>query len=241
MKEFTLILTPGMQGNDKIVLDFVREKYGDVPCSFYRLSYAPPYQKDWKGIVDYENLCRYHPFSDVSQERIIIIDLQEWVPEGHIQEEFLRIFFMYLHDQRSSYFDIKYVFTAGGYEEEDVKELIILLSQYFQKKSIKTSRIFRDKKQLGQYLSENHKKISKELIVKIAGMLIEAKEKISGISQVDSLLAELENSIPDMQEKIDEKLLVQRAKQVRASGLYMLYTEEMERILGEYEKDDKER
>lgn len=41
MKEFNLVLTPGVEDNDKIVLEFIREKYGDeMPWSFYSLPYV---------------------------------------------------------------------------------------------------------------------------------------------------------------------------------------------------------
>ena len=44
MKEFNLVLTPGVEDNDKIVLEFIREKYGDeMPWSFYSLQYVPPH------------------------------------------------------------------------------------------------------------------------------------------------------------------------------------------------------
>lgn len=70
MKEFNLVLTPGMEENDKIVLEFISEKYGDeMPWAFYSLPYVPPFQKNWEGIINFEKVCRYHPFSDESQEK----------------------------------------------------------------------------------------------------------------------------------------------------------------------------
>lgn len=240
MKEFNLVLTPGVEDNDKIVLEFIREKYGDeMPWSFYSLPYVPPYQKNWEGIINYEEVCQYHPFSDEKQEKTVVIDLKEWISEDRIHEDFLEIFFMYLHDQHA-YFDLKYVFTVGGYNENDVKELITLLSKYFEKKEIKINRVFQNVEELEQYITKNHKCITKDLIAKMAGMIIEGKEKIGGISQLDSLLAGLENSISKTKERIDEKLLIQSAKEVRTTGFYMVYNEEMEKLLRGYERSSKE-
>lgn len=146
---------------------------------------------------------------------------------------------MYLHDQHS-YFNLRYVFTVGAYGEGDVRELIILLSKYFEKGCITVNRVFQNTEELEHYISTKHKRISKELIAKMAGMIIEAKEKVGGISQLDSLLAGLENSISRTSTWIDEQLLIQSAKEVRTTGFYMLYDEEMEKILRGYEKSSKE-
>lgn len=239
MKEFNLVLTPGVKDNDKIVLEFINEKYGEISWSFYSLPYVPPYQENWEGIINYEKVCRYHPFSDESREKTVVIDLKEWISEDRIHEDFLNIFFMYLHDQHS-YFNLRYVFTVGAYEEEDVRELIILLSKYFEKGCITVNRVFQNTEELEHYISTKHKRISKELIAKMAGMIIEGKEKVGGISQLDSLLAGLENSISRTSTWIDEQLLIQSAKEVRTTGFYMLYDEEMEKILRGYEKSSKE-
>lgn len=242
MKEFNLVLTPGMEENDKIVLEFISEKYGDeMPWAFYSLPYVPPFQKNWEGIINFEKVCRYHPFSDESQEKTVIIDLKEWISEDRIHEDFLKIFLMYLHDQYS-YFNLKYIFTVGGYDEDDVKDLIALLSKYFnfKKKDIKINRVFQNTEELEQYITKNHKRISKEVITKLAGMIIEGKEKIGGISQLDSLLAGFENSVSKTKERIDEKLLIQSAKEVRTTGFYMVYNEEMEKLLRGYERSSKE-
>lgn len=144
MKEFNLVLTPGVEDNDKIVLEFINEKYGEIPWSFYSLPYVPPYQENWEGIINYEKVCRYHPFSDESQKKTIIIDLKEWISKERIHEDFLNIFLMYLHDQHS-YLDLKYVITVGAYEEKDVRELIILLFKYFEKGCITTTEVFKNK------------------------------------------------------------------------------------------------
>mgnify|MGYP001032532389 FL=1 len=240
MKEFNLILTPGLENNDKIVVDFIREKYGEeMPWIFYSLPYVPPYQENWEGIINYERVCQYHPFLDESQEKTIVIDLKEWVSEDRIHEDFLNIFFMYLHDQHS-YFDLKYVFTVGAYKEKDVRELIMLLYQYFEKGCIKINRVFQDIGELEKYITKKHKHISKELVARMAGIIIEGKEKIGGISQLDSLLEGIENSVSGIRERIDEKLLIQRAEAVRTTGFYMLYEREMEKILGEHEKNSEE-
>ena len=239
MKEFNLILTPGVEDNDKIVLEFIREKYGDeMPWFFYFLPYVPPYKENWEGIINYEKVCRYHPFSDESQEKTVVINLKEWILGDRIHEDFLNIFFMYLHDQHS-YFNLKYVFTAGAYEEKDVRELIILLSKYFEKGCITTNQIFKNTKELEQYISKKHKRISKELVTKIADLVIEHKEKIGGVSQLDSLLAGLENSVSRTSTWIDEQLLIESATEVRTTGLYMLYNEEMEKILRGCERSNK--
>ena len=74
----------------------------------------------------------------------------------------------------------------------------------------------------------------------MAGMIIEGKEKIGGISQLDSLLAGFENSVSKTKERIDEKLLIQSAKEVRTTGFYMVYNEEMEKLLRGYERSSKE-
>lgn len=236
MKEFNLVLTPGVETNDKIILDYIHEKYGkEMSWSFYSLAYSPPYEENWEGIKNYEKICRYHPFTDESQEKAIIIDLKEWISESRIQEDFINIFLMYLHDQHS-YFDLKYVFTVGGYEEKAVRKLIILLSQYFEKGYVEIRRVLKNIEELEHYISRKHKRISVELAYKIASMVIESDIKISGISQLDSLISGLENSISNTQAIIDEKLLSINEKQVKTSGFYMLYEKEMEKMIREYEK-----
>lgn len=236
MKEFNLVLTPGFENNDKIILDYIHEKYGkEMSWSFYSLAYSLPYEENWEGIKNYEKICRYHPFTDESKEKAIIIDLKEWIPKSRLQEDFINIFLMYLHDQQS-YFDLRYVFTVGGYDEKEVRELIILLSQYFEKGCVEISRVFTSVEELEHYILRKHKRISTELADKIASMVIESDVKISGISQIDSLLSGLENSISNTQAIIDEKLLAINEKQVKTSGFYMLYEEEMKKMIREYGK-----
>ena len=117
-----------------------------------------------------------------------------------------------------------------------MRELIILLSQYFEKGCVEISRVFTSVEELEHYILRKHKRISTELADKIASMVIESDVKISGISQIDSLLSGLENSISNTQAIIDEKLLAINEKQVKTSGFYMLYEEEMKKMIREYGK-----
>lgn len=61
---------------------------------------------------------------------------------------------------------------------------------------------------------------------------MKVKKKLAGyLPQLDSLLAGFENSVSKTKERIDEKLLIQSAKEVRTTGFYMVYNEEMEKLL----------
>lgn len=130
------ILTTGAADNDTAALRYIQsqEVYREAKCVLYQLQYVPPYET-FKGIMDFQDIIKYHPFSDpIQKEAAAVIDLSEWI--GHEQEEYLEIFCKFLHDYDLEFYEYAYIFTVGTADRKTAEKLYTLLDRYLEEGEI---------------------------------------------------------------------------------------------------------
>lgn len=219
-RTFTFFLT-GVEDNDAAILKFLRNKkeYKDAKCVFYKLEYTVPY-KDYNGIRDFERVTRYRPFVDPTRKTAVAaIDLSDWI--GHEREEYLEIFFKFLHDYDWSFYNYKYVFTVAGADKMKMRDLYKLASQYLYDGKIEEDRTMVDEKEMSSYLSETYA-IDTSLADKLSHIFL--KNKLKGYGQLNTIM---EDFISKMQcnrgGKLTEKQVYESIYEMEDSKIAILF------------------
>lgn len=115
---------------DRGLIRLMKEKEGkDGTLRMFGCQYTAPYEP-FVEILNFQKVSAYRPFKDsLSKKKVIAIDLKEWI--GHENEEYLHIFFKFLHDAPLP-FAYEYIFTVGGAGYEEAKPLHALMKKYLE-------------------------------------------------------------------------------------------------------------
>ncbi len=149
MKERTntgdfILLISGISDNDRLVKHVVNS---NRPI-YYKSRYVLPYE-EFNELRKLLLLVR--SVDDVNAERIIAVDLGEWV--GHEQDEYLSVMLKYFHDQRDHW---RYVFTVGAHTYEEITRLYIKLKTYMNGE-IFEDNTFKSREGLETHLTKRNK------------------------------------------------------------------------------------
>lgn len=182
-KAFTFFLT-GREDNDTAAENYVRNHgYDGAKCVQYKLEYTPPYEK-FTGIADFERITQYRPFCDPIQKKAAaIIDLSEWI--GHEKDQYLEIFYKFLHDYDWSFYKYEYVFTAGKADRSQIKEVYTLAEQYLCEGGIEEDRTMTSEKEMTKYLSSRFP-VDRALAEKLSTIFISGQ--IKGYPQLNTVM-----------------------------------------------------
>ena len=154
-KNFIFYL-PGAKVSDADVRRFLKKEagYGDGESIFFKLGYTPPYQKFF-SIREFQCEMRYRPFEESNKKMAAaVIDLTEWI--GHEDEEYLEIFFQYLHDFDCTFHSYEFVFTVSDADREQTRELLLLAAEYLGQYRVEEDRTLNTEQALAELLQEEY-------------------------------------------------------------------------------------
>jgi len=103
---------------------------GDVACIFFKFDYVFPYEK-LDGLRRYILAVRDRTGLRNSFRGYIALDLSEW--SDHVDEDYFRIFIMYLADHSDG---IHYLLFFGAREASQREPIMKMLAQYMRVKVI---------------------------------------------------------------------------------------------------------
>lgn len=219
-RTFTFFLT-GVEDNDAAMLKYLQDKkgYKDAKCVLYKLEYIEPY-KDCNSIRDFERITRYRPFVDpIRKTAVAAIDLSEWI--GHEREEYLEIFFKFLHDYDWSFYKYEYVFTAAGADKSKVRGLYKLASEYLYGGEIEEDRTMVDEKEMSLYLSESYA-VDVSLADKLSHIFV--RNKLKGYSQLNTIMEDFISKMQcNREEKLTEKKVYESIYEMGDSKIAILF------------------
>lgn len=156
-KKFRILKT-GAKDSDNYVYSQIGENSEII---FFKLRYTAPYNP-FDGIKQLQLAMRFHPFqASTFEKKNISIDLSEW--HGHIGEEYLEIFFKYIHDLDDKVFEYNYIFTVADFKESEVKTLFMIMSGYFSKGESMNKDYYSD---WAEYAYEEERRFISDKIVK---------------------------------------------------------------------------
>lgn len=152
-KDFTILLT-GTEDSTALArayLEQTRENLETVIA--FKLPYTLPFNR-FTGIRQFQLLTKYRPFlSEPRTAAVVILDLSEWI--GHEEEEYLRIFFCYLHDHRG-FFKPEYILTLGRATKQEAQKIFCLASEYLRTGMMVEDRTLLDREKLSRYLKKKY-------------------------------------------------------------------------------------
>lgn len=235
-KKFTFLLT-GREDNDVAAQYFVHSHgYREEKCVFYKLRYAPPYE-NFRGIRDFERMTQYRPFTDPARKKAAVaIDLSEWIT--HEKEEYLEIFFKFLHDYNWSFYSFEYIFTVGAADREKAKELYKLASEYLCEGALVEDRTLSDEKKMTGYL-EGMYSVAHTVAEKLAHILV--SNEIKGYAQLKTVVDDFAKHILLYGEGglITEEQVCKAFDSLKNSKLGILYEKDLSAWKTEAEKERK--
>lgn len=220
--DFVFIVT-GVKDNESFAVAYAEDYgYKDRQCITYKLDYLAPYDKNFTGIKDFELVSCYHPFLDpIQKNRVAVIDLSEWV--GHEEENYLDLFFKFLHDYHWSFYEYRYIFSVGNFCEKEIENLFIKASLYLNNGFLKVDDSLTNKKSMSSYLKEKYK-VEKNLADELSEILV---HKINGYTQCYMIMEDLINKMSCKEKKLTQKTFYEKFDLVLESKLGIIFGKEL--------------
>ena len=151
---FTILLT-GVDDSETLARAYLERSGKQIATIIpFKLPYTLPYNR-FMGIQQFQLLNRYRPFLSEPNRTsaVVILDLSEWI--GHEDEEYLTIFFRYLHDHSAtSFYKPEYILTLGSTTAKSAKKMYCLASEYLRLGAMVQDRTLQDRELLGKYLEK---------------------------------------------------------------------------------------
>ena len=220
MKKSFIFMVTGVPDSVQSARAYIRSCRPDCTVFSYKLSYTPPYQS-FNGIRMYQYVTRYRPFQSEPHRRCaMILDLSEWL--GHENEEYLRIFFKFLHDE-SSFYHKEYILTAGEADERAIRSLYLLAAEYLPGGKILQDKTLRDPDALREYLEE-HYPLETDAADYLARLYL--RHPVSGLDKVRMLTDDLFGYLPPG--LIDVLMLTDRLERNPDAKINLFYGNEKE-------------
>lgn len=149
---FTILLT-GVDDSETLARAYLERSGKQIATIIpFKLPYTLPYNR-FVGIQQFQLLSRYRPFLSEPNRTsaVVILDLSEWV--GHEDEEYLTVFFRYLHDHSAiSFYKPEYILTLGSATAKSAKKMYCLASEYLRMGAMVQDKTLQDRELLGKYL-----------------------------------------------------------------------------------------
>lgn len=234
-KSFIFYLT-GAPDNDAAVKNYIHalKGYSDAESVMFRLSYTVPYQK-FNSIRDFQYAASYRPFyGKATKKSIAVIDLSEWV--GHEKEEYLEIFFKYLHDFEGFY-DYRYVITAGAADRNKARGLFALASEYLCKGEVVEDRTMSDPVCLANYIEKRYP-LNRSAANGLARIITGGP--VIGIARLDTILRDfLERFDIGAGDHLTKTRIIKEQEKMENSKLRLFYAEGLRAWLKEAETESR--
>lgn len=202
----------------------------------FRLEYTPPYQ-EFSSLRRFQRVLRYRPFMDsASRKMIMLVDLSEWI--GHEEEEYLEVFLRFLHDYRS-FFQPRYVFSAGVVQKEEVYKLYRLISGYLPGGEMMEDHILSDSQQLCKYLCEKYP-LSKPVAARLGRII--AGGRLTGLACVNMVVEDfVERMHIKRGAEITDAIVFNHRNDLQNSKVHLFFEEDTEKWLNQiHGSGDKE-
>ena len=236
MKRSFTFYVSGVKDNDAGVMRYIRKQkgYKNIPCLFFKLRYTAPYQ-NFQSIREFQCETKYRPFSGKSNQKkaLVVMDVAEWI--GKENEEYFEIFFKFLHDYHTTFYQFEYIFTAADADRGKIKGLYKMISQYLGEGKIAEDRTLTDVKEMSEYLMDTYP-VDRILAERLASIF--CHKGMKGLSQLDTIMMDLMEYIhPGEREKVTESRLLSHYKSLENSKFGILYEEELKKWKQETEKN----
>jgi hypothetical protein len=221
-KAFVFLVT-GKKDNEGIAFHYLEKEGYDGARVVFKLDYTAPYH-NFTSIRDFQNVIKYRPFEGVNRKMAVaIIDLSDWL--GHEQEDYLEIFFKYLHDFKNSFYSYEFIFTAGDADEKKMKDLYMLADEYLYEGETVFERTLVEEQALADYLMEAYP-FDKKSAEKFAGVFV--KNQVKGFVQLNRCMTELQQKIkPGRRGKITLKEICSDFAVIENSKFGRFYEEDV--------------
>ena len=226
-KNVTLLITGAVDSipSAKIYLNSW-SKYQDCTFMTFRLPYTPPYER-FKGIREYQYATRYRPFQ--SQPRracVVILDISEWIQ--HTEDEYLRLFLKYLHDENGFYCR-EYLMTVGRADEQSIRNFRLLAAEYLGGGQVVYDRTLCDRNALRDYLQKNYP-LNEKAADRLAQIYL--SRPIRSIDTVDTITHELLACVDNTKDRtVTVRMLTDWLKHRKNTKIHLFYSEEIQRFL----------
>lgn len=213
-----------------------RSQYRDCTILSFKLPYTPPYER-FKGIREYQYATRYRPFqSQPRRSCVVILDVSEWI--HHTEDDYIRLFLKYLHDENGFYCR-EYLLTVGKADEQSIRNLRLLAAEYLGGGQVVYDRTLSDRNALRDYLQKTY-----PLTENAADWLaqIYLTRPIRSIDMVNTITYELLACKENTKIRtVTLRMLTEWLKHRKDTKIHLFYGEEIQQFLEQRKPDaDKE-
>ena len=217
-KSFTVFIS-GAPDSIQSARAYISNRNPDRTVLSFKLPYTPPYEM-FRGIRSYQYATRYRPFQSEPHRRCaMILDLSEWL--GHENEDYLRVFFKFLHDE-TGFYDKEYILTAGEADERAIRGLRLLAAEYLPGGQILRDKTLCDPDALREHL-EAHYPLESDAADYLARLYL--RRPIPGPDRVRMLTDDLFNYLPPGM--IDVLMLTDRLERNPEAKINLFYGDEI--------------
>lgn len=209
-----------------------RSQYQDCTILSFKLPYTPPYER-FKGIREYQYATRYRPFqSQPRRSCVVILDVSEWI--HHTEDDYLRLFMKYIHDE-NGFYSREYLLTVGKADERSIRNLRLLVAEYLGGGQVVYDRTLCDRNALRDYLQKTY-----PLTENAADWLaqIYLTRPIRSIDMVNAITHEFLACMENTKIRtVTLRMLTDWLKHRKDTKIHLFYGEEIQRFLEQRKPD----
>lgn len=147
---YFVFVDTGVRDNEAIIRSLISK---NKEIRGFKLRYTPPYE-DFKEIKKFQEMAVYQAFETNNREGVIIaVDLEEWYE--HQNDEYLEIFFRFLHDYEPEIKVNSLVFSMGDKDQKQAAGILNLAYSYLGEGNVLDYKLMSDKEKLSGYIKKH--------------------------------------------------------------------------------------